>query len=564
MENARLYTEATGRAQEAQELARQARSLTENLDAAEVGRRTAASALQMLGGTVATLRLRQPDGTLTLVASSGDPHRIMPAPIRLNPPDGPIARAAVECTAVASADALNEPDFSAETHRGIADRGSFALLAVPLQAKGEVIGVLAIGDRVGRVFNEREIALLTAFADQAAVALENSRLYGDLRDALRRAEESHQRVVQGERLRALGELAGGVAHDFNNALAIIVGRVEAMLAGTEDPEAQRHLDVILKVASDAGLTVQRIQGFARKRLARPSQSLDLNEVVDEVVEVTRSRWKDAAQARGVRYEMVVEHGEIPKIAGEAAELREALTNILFNALDAMPSGGTVTWSTGRAGDSVICAVADSGIGMPEAVRRRVFDPFFTTKGERGTGLGLSVVYGIVTRHRGDIDVESRLGRGTTFTIRLPIGVPAPANEPAPAAAPMSRAGRVLVVEDEQEVRDILSNVLRSDGHAVVACEDGDRALAELESDSFDLVITDLGMPGLSGWDVARAVKELRPGTPVAMVTGWSEQIDPAMAGNEGIDYLIAKPFRRQEIRVMVAQALGGPPPGASG
>ena len=192
------------------------------------------------------------------------------------------------------------------------------------------------------------MALLTAFADQAAIALENSRLYGDLRDALRRAEESQQRVVQGERLRALGELAGGVAHDFNNVLAIIVGRVEALLADADDPEQLSAIStVILKVASDAGRTVQRIQGFARKRLARPAQSLDLNEVVDEVVEVTRSRWKDAAQARGVRYEMAVEHGEIPTIAGEAAELREALTNIVFNALDAMPSGGTVRLTTRR-------------------------------------------------------------------------------------------------------------------------------------------------------------------------------------------------------------------------
>jgi PAS domain S-box-containing protein len=552
MENARLYTEATGRAQEAQELARQARTLTENLDAAEVGRRTAESAQQMLGGIAATLRLVQPDRTLTLMASSGDLDWILPRPLRLDGNDL-IARAVLGRAPVWSADVLQE----VTARRLHATAGSFSVLAVPLQAKGEVIGVLTIKDRAGRVFNEREVALLTAFADQAAIALENSRLYGDLRDALRRAEESHQRVVHGERLRALGELAGGVAHDFNNVLAIIVGRVEALLADSDNPDVQRHLDVILKVASDAGLTVQRIQGFARKRLARPGQSVDLNEVIDEVVEVTRSRWKDAAQARGVRYEMVVEHGEIPTIAGEAAELREALTNIVFNALDAMPSGGTVSLTTRRSGDSVFCAVRDTGIGMPDAARRRVFDPFFTTKGERGTGLGLSVVYGIVTRHGGSIEVESRLGRGTTFTIRLPIRVPVSETELAPPPGTMSRKGRVLVVEDEDEVREILANVLRSDGHAVVACEDGDRALAALESEDFDLVITDLGMPGLSGWDVARAVKELRPGTPVAMVTGWSEQIDPATSVTEGVDYLIAKPFRRQEIRVMVAAALGG-------
>jgi PAS domain S-box-containing protein len=565
MENARLYTEATGRAQEAQELARQARSLTENLDAAEVGRRTAESAQQMLGGVATTLRLLQPDRTLTLVASSGDPDWIVPGPLRLEPPEGLIPRAVLSRAPVASPDVLAEVSYPDALRRRLAARGSFSLLAVPLQAKGEVIGVLTIADRVGRVFAEREVALLTAFADQAAVALENSRLYGDLRDALRRAEESQQRVVQGERLRALGELAGGVAHDFNNVLAIIVGRVEALMGATSDAELLRHLEVILKVASDAGTTVQRIQGFARKRLARPSQPVDLNEVVDEVVEVTRSRWKDAAQARGVRYEMVVEHGEIPRIAGEAAELREALTNLVFNALDAMPNGGTLSLTTRRDRDGVLCAVRDTGIGMPESVRQRVFDPFFTTKGERGTGLGLSVVYGIVTRHGGVIDVDSRLGRGATFTIRLPVGPPVSAAD-SPAAPPpaAARPGRVLIVEDEAEVREILTSVLRSDGHAVVACEDGDRAIVELGRDGFDLVITDLGMPGLSGWDVARAVKELRPGTPVAMVTGWSEQIDAAMAGHEGIDYLVAKPFRRQEIRAMVASALGGGRPAPPG
>ncbi len=558
MENARLYAEATGRAQEAQELARQARSLTENLDAAEVGRRTAESARQLLGGVATSLRLLQPDETLTLVAASGDADWIVSGPIALTPPHGLIARAALSRAPVSSSDVLAELQYSEAPRTRIAAQSSLSALAVPLQAKGEVIGVLTIADRAGRVFGEREVALLTAFADQAAIALENSRLYGDLRDALRRAEESQQRVVQGERLRALGELAGGVAHDFNNVLAIIVGRVEALMADADDPEQLRHLEVILKVASDAGTTVQRIQGFARKRLARPAQSVDLNEVVDEVIEVTRSRWKDAAQARGVRYEMAVEHGEIPRIAGEAAELREALTNLVFNALDAMPSGGTLRVTTRRDHDGVVCLVRDNGIGMPDSVRRRVFDPFFTTKGERGTGLGLSVVYGIVTRHGGDIDVESRLGRGTTFTIRLPVGPPVPMAE-SPTSAPVAtaRASRVLVVEDEPEVREILSAVLRSDGHAVVACEDGDSALVELEIDEFDLVITDLGMPGLSGWDVARAVKEQRPGTPVAMVTGWSEQIDPAMVGTEGIDYLIAKPFRREEIRAMVASALGG-------
>jgi GAF domain-containing protein/CheY-like chemotaxis protein len=558
VENARLYAEATGRRLDAEELARQARKLTENLDVAEVGRRTAESALLLLGGVASTLRLLQPDRTLALVASSGDSGWVVQIPLPLDRDVSPTAWAALSRTPVWSADVLADAGYSENVRRR--EIGSLALVVVPLQLKGELIGVLSIADRAGRVFQDREVELLKAFADQAAIALENSRLYGDLRDALNRVEESQRRVGQGERLRALGELAGGVAHDFNNALAVVVGRAEALLAATDDPALRQHLDVIMQVTFDAAHTVRRIQEFTRKRLARPFQPVDLNELVGEVVEVTRSRWKDAAQARGVRYEVAVECGALPEVAGEPSELREALTNIVFNALDAMPSGGSVSLRTGVDGDRVFCAVRDTGIGMPEIVRLRVFDPFFTTKGERGTGLGLSVVYGIVGRHGGEIDVQSRLGAGSVFTLRLPIRSPvsAEAASPTPPTPPaLPRAARVLVVDDEKEVRDVLTAVLTRDGHAVVTCETGDQALTHLDRSAFDLVITDLGMPGLSGWDVVRAVKARRPGTPVAMVTGWGEQIDPAQAGSDGVDYLISKPFRRNDICIMVAAALAG-------
>src|SRR5205823_541890 len=191
-------------------------------------------------------------------------------------------------------------------------------------------------------------------ADQAAIALENSRLYGDLRAALRAVEESQQRVVQGERLRALGEMAGGVAHDFNNVLAIVVGRAEVLLNETEDAELQRQLNVIIKVALDAAQTVKRIQEFTRMRRARPFQPVDLASIISEVVEVTRSRWKDDAQAKGLQYDVVAESRPTPIVAGDPAELREALTNIVFNALDAMPEGGRVTLSTDVEGTHVLC------------------------------------------------------------------------------------------------------------------------------------------------------------------------------------------------------------------
>jgi signal transduction histidine kinase/ActR/RegA family two-component response regulator len=562
VENARLYSEATRRRREAEELARLARMLTETLDAEDVGERIVQSALDLLGGRFSVLRLLQADGTLKLIAAKGEPavlERLLPA---VPAGSGVVGRVVAQGAPLWSADVFAdlEDALREELRATLAATGLRAFLAVPLRVKREIIGVVAICDQTGRRFSDVEAALLQTFADQAAIALENSRLYGDLRAALRAIEESQQRIVQGERLRALGEMAGGVAHDFNNVLAIIVGRAEVLQSETADPELHRQLEVIVKVALDAAQTVKRIQEFTRMRRARPFQAVHVHRLLDEMVEVTRSRWKDEAQSKGIRYDIVVEAQETPAVVGDPSEIREALTNILFNAFDAMPEGGRVTLRTGVDGGRVFCAVADSGVGMSEDVRQRIFDPFFTTKGERGTGLGLSVVYGIVTRHNGEIDVQSQPGAGTTFTLRFPIGGEGAAEAPGrgPATAPVG-SGRILVIDDERDVAEILADVLSRDGHQVVACLDGEAGLARFQEAEFDLVVTDLGMPGISGWDVAREVRARRPGTPVAMVTGWGDRIDPAEASARGVDFLLAKPFKREQVRELVAAALGAQP-----
>ena len=399
------------------------------------------------------------------------------------------------------------------------------------------------------------MALLRTFADQAAIALENGRLYGELQGALRAVEESQERIVRGERLRALGEMAAGVAHDFNNVLAVIVGRAEVLLNGTSDAELRRQLAVITNVAGDAAQAVRRIQEFTRMRRARPFQPVDLDQLVDEVIDVTRSRWKDDAHAKGLRYEVVTDTVGTPTVTGDPSELREALTNLLFNALDAMPDGGRITLRTGVEGDRVFCAVTDTGIGMTDEVRQRVFDPFFTTKGERGTGLGLSVVYGIVTRHGGEIDVQSRPEEGSTFTIRLPLSQEVPAKPPDPPATAPPRGVKILIVDDEKDIRDVLMDLLVRDGHTVVDCADGESGLARFETEGFDLVITDLGMPRTSGWDVARLVKARSPTTPVVMVTGWGDHFDRNEAEGRGVDAMVVKPFRWDELRAVVATVL---------
>jgi signal transduction histidine kinase/ActR/RegA family two-component response regulator len=428
---------------------------------------------------------------------------------------------------------------------------------VPLTARGRDLGSMVARHHLPPGAAADEEQLLKLVARQVATAIENSRLYEHVTRTLHALEESQQRIVQGERLRALGEMAGGVAHDFNNVLAIIVGRAEVLLSETEDPELQRQLNVIVKVALDAAQTVKRIQEFTRMRRARPFQQVNVSQLTEEIVEVTRSRWKDEAQSKGIHYEMVVEATPTPVISGDPSEIREALINIILNALDAMPDGGRVILSSAVAGEWVTCAVTDTGIGMSDEVRQRIFDPFFTTKGERGTGLGLSVVYGIITRHGGEIDVQSRPGQGTTFSLKFPVGGAVDHEAPARPAVLSRATGRILVIDDEPDVGEILNDLLARDGHTVVFCLDAESALARFAQEPFDVVVTDLGMPGLSGWEVARLVKQRRPETPVIMVTGWGDRIDPADAEGRGVDHVVAKPFKRDHMREVIAAALGG-------
>lgn len=447
-----------------------------------------------------------------------------------------------------------------------------SMLVVPMNTPdGRVIGVLQLinckVDRARRFTSPEEIErearpfparfedLACSVASQAAVALANSRLYADLKTALAKVEASQRRVVQAERLRALGEMAGGLAHDFNNTLAVILGRVQLLLSQRNDPDLVRQLRVIEEGAIEGARTIRRIMEFARKRPDRPFQPVALNQVVEEVVELTRPRWKDEAEAKGVAYEVQVDPRPVPPVAGDPAELREALANIVLNALDAMPAGGRLTLTTRARGDRVQCVVSDTGVGMSDEVRQRIFEPFFSTKEERGSGLGLSVMYGIIVRHGGDVDVESRPGQGSAFIIRLPVARELVAPPPPPVPAPARPGAQVLVIDDEIHVRAILTEALTRDGHRVTACGSGRDGIAAFDAAAFDLVISDLGMPGLTGWDVVDHVKRRRPETPVILVTGWGDRLTLEEVQARGVDFLVAKPFALDEIRGVVRRAL---------
>jgi CheY-like chemotaxis protein len=259
----------------------------------------------------------------------------------------------------------------------------------------------------------------------------------------------------------------------------------------------------------------------------------------------------------VRYEFTVE-GLAPPVAGRPEELREVLTNLVTNAVDAMPEGGRCRVRLGAESDWAMVAVQDTGVGMAEEMRRRVFEPFFTPKGPRGTGLGLAVSWGIVTRHGGTIEVESTPGEGSTFVVRLPIPVSLPDAVVGVTVPPPARAARVLIIEDEPEVQAVLADILREAGYVVVVARDGGDGLERCEQEPMDLVLSDISMPGISGWDVAGRLRARFPATPIGFVTGWGDQLDPERLTRTGVTFVIAKPFQALDVLRHVAHALAAP------
>jgi PAS domain S-box-containing protein len=368
--------------------------------------------------------------------------------------------------------------------------------------------------------------------------------------------ELQERLVRGEKLRALGELAAGVAHDFNNNLGIILGRTQLLLTHTKNAVLISGLNVIRQAAMDAGEAVRRIQQFSRVREDHAHEPLDLKAIVDEVIEITRGKWKNEAERRGVKVEVAVEAADAPVIMGSRSEIREAMTNLIFNAVDALPRGGTIVVRCRADLDHALIEVADTGTGMSDEVKNRIFEPFFTTKGLSGTGLGLSMVYGIVSRHGGTIEVETALEAGTTVRMRFPAVEPARPEPDQPAHEPHPEPASVLVVDDEAEIRSVLADALTAAGHDVTTASSGAEGIALFRGRRFDVVLTDLGMADISGWEVARTVRlEGAPDTVLGLVTGWGATISEEMVTGHGVDFVIGKPFDVEELIARVNRAL---------
>lgn len=381
-----------------------------------------------------------------------------------------------------------------------------------------------------------------------------------------------ERLLQSEKLKSLGELAGGVAHNFNNILAIILGRTQLLRRNTETPpekkerrklvqELRKSLDIIERASFDGADTVRRIQEFSRKKDEdynnKNFTDVDLNEVVNSTLEFTKVKWQDEAVSRGIKISIAKELDSLAPVSGNPSELREVFINLINNAIDALPEGGTIKVKTFMDNGNVVGVIEDTGVGIAKDVQDKIFDPFFTTKGVQSTGLGMSVSYGIIHRHHGTIVLESAEDKGTSFTITIPKqeGVVLEEKKEESRADEQKKA-RILVVEDEEDVRELLKDILTDGGHDVEFTPDGKKGIELFKGKEFDMVFTDLGMPGMSGWQVAEQIKKINKKTPVVLITGWEVQQKGRELKKSGVDMVVKKPFRVNDILQLVQTRMG--------
>jgi signal transduction histidine kinase len=403
-----------------------------------------------------------------------------------------------------------------------------------------------------------------------------------LEEALSEIQRDQEERIKQERLNALGQMVSGIAHDFNNALMPIMGLTRFFL---ESPEALKNpelfradLQTLRSSASAAAEVVRRLREFYHPVEALGATSVNLSNLMEQVVLLTTPAWKVQAQAAGRAIRVVNEIGDIPPLRANEPRLREALINLVLNAVDALPKGGTIRLSAESSGETVTLRISDTGVGMTEAVRKRCFEPFFTTKGKHGSGLGLAMVYGIVTRHGGQITVDSPKDQGTTFTLRLPLvqRTATPASEPLapvgehpPALSPtlpISDCGnvlssdtsegpapvlKILIVDDDESARVLIKRFLELKKHTVLAVTTGQEALESFRREPVDLVITDRAMPDMGGDQIAVEIKRLSPTTPIIMLTGFGDIMTVRREKPDGVDCVLGKPITPSQLQEAV-------------
>jgi signal transduction histidine kinase/DNA-binding response OmpR family regulator len=452
-----------------------------------------------------------------------------------------------------------------------------SLVVAPLLAENKVFGVLIAARRQVDGFSGAECEFLRQLSEHVALAAHQSQLHANLQQAYDDLRQSQQSAMQQERLRALGQMASGVAHDINNAISPVALYTESLLEQEANlsARARKYLGTIQRAIEDVAQTVRRMREFYRPN--EPQQELthiDLNQLIEQVLDLTRVRWRDEPQRHGLVIHVQTELApDLPKVKGAESDVRDALTNLVFNAVDAMPAGGRLTLRTraihsvldGKAQDEeeesagvVRLEVSDTGIGMDTETKRRCLEPFFTTKGERGTGLGLAMIYGMAQRHSADMEIDSEPGKGTTMRIEFPIPTVAKAPTVRVRALQMPSPLRILLVDDDPLIIESMRNTLESDGHTVIAADGGQAGIdamadALARNEPFAAVITDLGMPYVDGRRVAAAVKATSTSTPVILLTGWGQRLIDDNDIPPYVDRVLNKPPKLADLRRVLSE-----------
>ncbi len=359
-------------------------------------------------------------------------------------------------------------------------------------------------------------------------------------------KKMEEALLQSEKLMSLGTITAGIAHDFNNILAIISGKVQLLEMDYEsNKELADELSTIMKAINDGVEISSRMLKFTKtEKDTTGFVSYDIRELIKQSLDFTMPRWKSMAQAKGIDYHIDKESiKEVPAVLCNPTELREVFINMINNALDAMPEGGSISFSTWGGDDTAFVSITDTGEGMPGDVKKRVFDPYFTTKGLEGTGLGMSMAYGIITRHGGKIEVESKVEKGSTFKLQFPITTKTVCSTvtPVPEQETENKSLRILVVDDEEAICHILDKVLSRYGHRVRTIDNGADAIELAKRESFDLVLCDLAMPEVYGYDVIEVLNRLEKRPKIGIITGWGEKLKP-LEENLKVDFIVKKPF----------------------
>ncbi len=452
----------------------------------------------------------------------------------------------------------------------LAATGWRSVVAVPLMVEEKLFGVLVSARLKVDGFNSGDCEFLRMLSEHVALAAHQERLHKDLEKAYNELRQTQATVLRQERLKAFGQMASGIAHDVNNALSPIVGFSDIILKTGYglSLEGKKYLKYIRTAGDDIAHIVARLREFYRAREENePLQQLNLNLLAEQVVDMTRPRWRDIPQSNGITIEVRIDLApDMPKLAGIESEIREALTNLILNAVDAMPDGGKIILRTrtlhpensDRRPKQVVVEVSDTGTGMDEETRKRCLEPFFSTKGKRGTGLGLAMVYGVVERHEGNIEIQSEPGKGTTFRLVFPVRTKfCEINEKVEDAVAIEPL-QILCIDDEPLLRELIKQILENDGHEVEVSDSGQSGLDEFRlarerGRPFDVVITDLGMPYIDGRQVAKTVKNESPSTPVVMLTGWGAIMKEDGNIPTQIDGIISKPPRSRELREILSR-----------